>query len=178
MGALTGFEGIMRTGEPLAMHTWFQLGGPAEYFAEPETRDELSALVRRCHEEDLPVRLLGEGSNILVRDEGCAALVVRLSAPRVLPHRHRRPPHYRWWRRAVGPRRHRRRPPWPGGPGNADRHSRHRRRGPPRKRRQPLGQHRAMDAPRHGPQGDRRTVATQQRRIGIRLSAEPDSRSW
>ena len=29
MGALTGFERIVRAGEPLAMHTWFQLGGPA-----------------------------------------------------------------------------------------------------------------------------------------------------
>ena len=92
MALFSGFEGIMRTGEPMAMHTWFQLGGPAEYFAEPETRDELSALVRRCHEEDLPVRLLGEGSNILVRDEGVRGMVVRLSAPAFCRIVDRRPP--------------------------------------------------------------------------------------
>ena len=78
---LTGFENIVRQGEPLAMHTWFQLGGPAEYFAEPESTDQLTALVRRCHEEEVGVRLLGQGSNILVRDEGVPGMVIRLSAP-------------------------------------------------------------------------------------------------
>jgi UDP-N-acetylmuramate dehydrogenase len=81
MGLLTGFEHIVRPSEPLAMHTWFQLGGPAEFFAEPETLDELTALVRRCHEENVPVRLLGLGSNILVRDEGVPGMVIHLSAP-------------------------------------------------------------------------------------------------
>ena len=151
MGALTGFERIVRAGEPLAMHTWFQLGGPRQYFAEPETLDELAALVRRCHEEGVPVRLLGEGSNILVRDEGVRGMVVRLSAPAFcrLAIDGRR---VTAGGGAVGPRRHRGRPPWPGRPGNADRHSRHRRRRHPRQRRQPLGEHRAMDTPRHGPQ--------------------------
>jgi UDP-N-acetylmuramate dehydrogenase len=63
------------------MHTWFQLGGPAEYFADPSTPDELIALVRRCREEDLPLRVLGSGSNILVRDEGVRGLVLRLTDP-------------------------------------------------------------------------------------------------
>jgi UDP-N-acetylmuramate dehydrogenase len=80
MGLTTGFEKIVRQSEPLAMHTWFQLGGPAEYFAEPETLDELTALVRRCYEEGTDVRLLGQGSNVLVRDEGVPGLVIHLSA--------------------------------------------------------------------------------------------------
>ncbi len=77
--ALKGFEKIVRRDEPLAMHTWFQLGGPAEYFAEPEDVDQLIAIIRRCHEEQLPMRLLGRGSNILVRDEGVPGVVIRLS---------------------------------------------------------------------------------------------------
>ena len=81
MGPFAGFEKIVRQGEPLAMHTWFQLGGPAEYFAEPGNLDELVALVRRCCEHDLPLRVLGGGSNILVRDEGVPGLVVQLAAP-------------------------------------------------------------------------------------------------
>ena len=81
MALMTGFEKIVRQGEPLAMHTWFQLGGPAEYFAEPETVDDLIALVRRCHEGGVGVRLLGQGSNVLVRDEGVPGLVIHLSAP-------------------------------------------------------------------------------------------------
>jgi UDP-N-acetylmuramate dehydrogenase len=81
MATLTGFEKIVRRGEPLAMHTWFQLGGPAEYFAEPRTQDELIALVRRCREENLPVRILGQGSNVLVRDEGVSGVVLQLAEP-------------------------------------------------------------------------------------------------
>ncbi len=81
MNLITGFERIVRQNEPLAMHTWFQLGGMAEFFAEPETLDDLTALVRRCHEEEAAVRLLGQGSNILVRDEGVPGLVLHLVAP-------------------------------------------------------------------------------------------------
>lgn len=81
MDIMGGFDRIVRQREPLAMHTWFQLGGPAEYFAEPETVEELIALLRRCHEEEIPVRILGQGSNILVRDEGVPGMVIRLSAP-------------------------------------------------------------------------------------------------
>lgn len=78
MGLITGFEKIVRRDEPLAMHTWFQLGGVVEYFAEPESLDQLVALVKRCHEEEVPIRPLGCGSNILVRDEGVAGMVIRL----------------------------------------------------------------------------------------------------
>ena len=81
MVSWTGFEKIVRQAEPLAMHTWFQLGGPAEFFAEPRHIDELVALVRRCWEEQVPVRVLGRGSNILVRDEGVPGMVIRLSEP-------------------------------------------------------------------------------------------------
>ncbi len=81
MGLTTGFEKIVRQDEPLQMHTWFQLGGPAEYFAEPENTDQLVELVCRCHEEGVPTRLLGRGSNILVRDEGLPGMVIRLFKP-------------------------------------------------------------------------------------------------
>lgn len=76
-----GFEHFVKRAEPLAPHTWFHLGGPAEFFAEPSSIDQLQALVRRCREASTPVRVLGGGSNILVRDEGVAGVVVRLAAP-------------------------------------------------------------------------------------------------
>jgi UDP-N-acetylmuramate dehydrogenase len=75
-----GFEHIVRENEPLAPYTWFRLGGAAQYFAEPTSVEELAALVRRCHEAGLPVRVLGGGSNLLVRDEGVPGLVVALGA--------------------------------------------------------------------------------------------------
>jgi len=81
MSWTTGLEKIVRRDEPLAMHTWFQLGGPAEFFAEPNDAEELIALTKRCCEQEVPVRMLGSGSNILVRDEGVSGLVIRLAAP-------------------------------------------------------------------------------------------------
>lgn len=81
MSWLNGLEKIVRAHEPLAMHTWFQLGGPAEYLAEPRDREELIALVERCHREQVPVRMLGGGSNVLVRDEGVPGMVIRLVEP-------------------------------------------------------------------------------------------------
>ena len=81
MSLLTGFEPIVRQGEVLAQHTWFRLGGAAEYFAEPRSIDELQALVRRGAEEGIQLRLLGGGSNVLVRDEGVPGMVISLSDP-------------------------------------------------------------------------------------------------
>ncbi|HEY5314629.1 MAG TPA: UDP-N-acetylmuramate dehydrogenase [Pirellulales bacterium] len=81
MGWLAGYDDLVRLNEPLAPHTWFQLGGPAEYFAEPRSVDELARLLRRAHEHAVPVRLLGGGSNLLVLEPGVTGLVIRLSHP-------------------------------------------------------------------------------------------------
>ena len=75
-----GFEHIVRENEPLARYTWFGVGGPAQYFAEPTNVEELAALVKRCREHGLPVRVLGGGSNLLVRDEGVPGMVIALAA--------------------------------------------------------------------------------------------------
>ena len=75
------FAATLRRDVALANYTTFGLGGPAEFFAEPRSFAELGRLVRRCHEEGLPLRLLGKGSNLLVREAGVSGLVVRLAAP-------------------------------------------------------------------------------------------------
>ena len=77
----SGFEKLMRQAEPLAPYTWFRVGGPAEYLAEPNNAEELAALIRRCREQGVEFRLLGSGSNILVPDVGVPGVVIRLSAP-------------------------------------------------------------------------------------------------
>jgi UDP-N-acetylmuramate dehydrogenase len=81
MGPLNGFEHIVCQQEPLAPYTWFRLGGPAEYFAEPTSAEELEALIKRCLADEIPVRILGSGSNVLVRDQGVRGMVIRLAAP-------------------------------------------------------------------------------------------------
>lgn len=73
--------GCVREKVPLAERTWLKLGGPAQFFAEPTNVDELLAVVQRSRDEGLQVRLLGGGSNVLVRDEGVAGMVVSLSGP-------------------------------------------------------------------------------------------------
>lgn len=64
----------------LAERTWFKLGGAAQYFAEPGSVDELLTIVRRCRDDEMHVRLLGGGSNVLVRDEGVTGMVLSLRA--------------------------------------------------------------------------------------------------
>ncbi len=81
MGSFDEMQGLVKTAEPLAPLTWFRLGGPAEYLARPRSAEDLSALVRRCRAEQLPSRIVSGGSNVLVRDEGVAGLVIHLESP-------------------------------------------------------------------------------------------------
>jgi len=73
--------GCVREKVPLAERTWFKLGGPAQFLAEPKNIDELQAVVRRSRDEGLQVRLLGGGSNVLIRDEGVSGMVISLVGP-------------------------------------------------------------------------------------------------
>lgn len=79
MTLVSGFEKIVRLDEPLADRTWLQLGGVASFYAEPKSVDELAALVRRCCDEEVPIRVLGSGSNLLIRDDGVPGMVVSLA---------------------------------------------------------------------------------------------------
>ena len=69
------------SGEPLAPHTWLGIGGAAGYFCEPVDLDALARIARRCHEQGIPLRVIGGGSNVLVSSAGYPGMVVRLSAP-------------------------------------------------------------------------------------------------
>lgn len=79
MTSLDDFSDIMRRNEPLAPYTWLKIGGPAQYFFEPHTQEQLAAVVKYCSENEIPVRILGSGSNLLVRDEGVSGAVIKLS---------------------------------------------------------------------------------------------------
>lgn len=79
MTVASGFEDFVTEQAPLAGRTWLQIGGPAEYLASPRSVDELKDLVTRCREESTPIRVLGGGSNLLIRDAGVKGVVVDLS---------------------------------------------------------------------------------------------------
>ena len=81
MSSLADFAEILQRDKPLAPYTWLKVGGNAAYFIEPRSADELIQVVRTCHENEIPVRVLGGGSNLLIRDEGVKGVVVRMSDP-------------------------------------------------------------------------------------------------
>jgi UDP-N-acetylmuramate dehydrogenase len=71
-----------REGEPLSRHTTMGVGGPAAVMAFPRTSDELRTALRLRAELDVPHRILGGGSNLVVVDEGLEELVIDTEAVR------------------------------------------------------------------------------------------------
>ncbi|WP_339253404.1 UDP-N-acetylmuramate dehydrogenase [Sporosarcina sp. FSL W8-0480] len=72
-------EGILVIDEPLNKYTMTKLGGAADVLAIPGTIEETKAIVRYAHENDIPLLLLGNGSNMVVRDGGVRGIVLHLS---------------------------------------------------------------------------------------------------
>jgi UDP-N-acetylmuramate dehydrogenase len=72
------FGARARFDEPLAQHTWWKVGGPADAFVEAQTDAELAVVLQRVFKRRLPLFVLGEGSNLLVGDGGMRGIVVRL----------------------------------------------------------------------------------------------------
>ncbi len=62
--------------EPLAKHTSFRIGGPAEVLACPRTEEEIKSLFAFCRGEGITPRILGGGTNILAPDEGVPGVVI------------------------------------------------------------------------------------------------------
>lgn len=71
-------EAKVLVNEPMASHTTFKIGGPADYFVMPETIEELAAVLKLCKEENMPYFILGNGSNLLVGDKGFRGVVIQL----------------------------------------------------------------------------------------------------
>ena len=69
---------VMTFDEPLAKHTTFGIGGPAACMVLPETREELSILLKYAYQEKISATFIGSGSNILVWDKGFDGIVISL----------------------------------------------------------------------------------------------------
>src|SRR5262249_17019414 len=81
MSLFAEWSEFVKAQEPLAPHTYLRLGGPAQWLAAPRRQAELAAVAKRAREKKLPVRILGGGCNVLVKDEGVPGLVIRLADP-------------------------------------------------------------------------------------------------
>ncbi len=80
MNIFSGLEKIVETNYPLAKDTWYGLGGPADYFIKPGTVEQLKTIAQRCNENNIPIYVLGFGSNLLINDDGLRAAVIKLEA--------------------------------------------------------------------------------------------------
>jgi UDP-N-acetylmuramate dehydrogenase len=72
------FSGTVLIDEPLSSHTWLKIGGPADLFLIPASKDDVSQAVAFCREEGLPYTILGSGSNVLVGDNGIRGAVIAI----------------------------------------------------------------------------------------------------
>ena len=75
---MTWPHNCIRAREPLVNHTSFRIGGPAEWFAEPATVDELATVLRDANRIGLPVSVVGGGTNTLAADRGIRGVTVHL----------------------------------------------------------------------------------------------------
>ncbi len=71
----------IHTSVPLKNFTTMKLGGPARFFVDVRTIDELQTVVRNARSKQLPFFILGGGSNVVAHDEGFQGLIIRIQIP-------------------------------------------------------------------------------------------------
>ena len=80
MNIFSDLEKIVETNYPLDKHTWYGLGGPADFFIRPESVEQLKDVALRCNENQIKIYVLGFGSNLLISDDGLRAAVIKLDS--------------------------------------------------------------------------------------------------
>lgn len=66
------------TDEPMKNHTTFRVGGPADYFVMPQEAGEIREVAALCRREEIPYYIVGNGSNLLVSDQGYRGVIVQI----------------------------------------------------------------------------------------------------
>ncbi len=66
--------------EPMAKHTTFKIGGPADYLVLPESAEQVAIIVQACNDFGMPMTILGNGSNVLVLDKGIRGMVIKMGS--------------------------------------------------------------------------------------------------
>jgi len=73
-------SGRVRIGEPMNKHTSWRIGGPADYFIEPQGRKELQSVVSFANRRKVPLTVIGNGSNLLVSEKGIRGIVLKIGS--------------------------------------------------------------------------------------------------
>lgn len=76
--ALIGEEKV-RVSEPMKEHTCFGIGGPADLFVRPGSEEEIAKILQYCHNKNIPWFVMGNGTNLLVRDGGMRCVVIQIA---------------------------------------------------------------------------------------------------
>lgn len=64
--------------EPMSRHTTFRIGGPADYYVTPHSKEEIRDVIQACRQAQIPYYILGNGSNLLVGDRGYRGAVIQI----------------------------------------------------------------------------------------------------
>lgn len=71
-------EGNIKIDEPMSRHTSFKVGGPADIFITPVNGMQIKDVLKLCHESGCPVFVMGNGTNLVVRDKGIRGVVLKI----------------------------------------------------------------------------------------------------
>jgi len=74
------FKGKISLNEPLARFTTFRIGGVADYYVEPADAEDVLSIVNYVNKQGIPFYVMGNGSNILISDEGIKGVVINLES--------------------------------------------------------------------------------------------------
>lgn len=70
---------IVKYNEPMFKHTTIKIGGPADILVTPTNNEEVKQVVKFAKEENIPVTIIGNGSKLLVKDEGIRGIVIKIT---------------------------------------------------------------------------------------------------
>ena len=72
-------EKDIKMDEPMSKHTTLRVGGPADIFVRPKSEEEISQIIKLLISENIPYEIVGNGSNLLVRDGGIRGVVIEIA---------------------------------------------------------------------------------------------------
>ncbi|ERK29104.1 UDP-N-acetylmuramate dehydrogenase [Clostridium intestinale] len=68
----------IKINEPMSEHIYFKVGGPVDYLLNPKKKEQVVEIINICRNENIPYYIIGNGSNLLVKDGGIRGVVIKL----------------------------------------------------------------------------------------------------